>query len=149
MSNCLSSTVFAEFYVQNSILYLQPYPGAMQLGKVGPAWHGIELWLRLDQIYDSFASIAWQRGSALFQQLDNSSCITLPAYANLWCSDMSVIATCGKLGKSQELMLPHGERLSFSRICDLCWQQLGCALYNRPVKTTPKIWKMRCRIIGT
>ncbi len=68
-------------------MYLQPYLGAMQLGEVGPAGHGVELRLRLDQIYDSFASIAWQSGSTLIQQFDNSSCITLPACASLWCLD--------------------------------------------------------------
>lgn len=74
-----------QFLEQHCILYLQAYLGAMQLGEVGPARHGVELRLRLDQIYDSFASIAWQRGSTLIQQLDNSSCVTLPASASLWC----------------------------------------------------------------
>jgi len=45
--------------VWHCILYLQQYLGAMQLGQVGPAGHWVELWLRLNQIYDSFASIAW------------------------------------------------------------------------------------------
>lgn len=80
VSSCLGHGQLLE---QHGILHLQPYLGAMQLGEVGPAGHGVELRLRLDQIYDSFASIAWQRGSTLIQQLDMSSCITLPASASL------------------------------------------------------------------
>ncbi len=41
----------------------------------------------------------------------------------------------------QEPMPPHGVGPSLSRICNLCWQPSGCAMYSRSIKTTSKTQK--------
>ena len=43
-------------------------------------------------------------------------------------------AYANALSKLQEPMAPQGQGISLSRTCNLCWQPLGYALYNRPIR---------------
>ena len=86
---------------------------AMQLGKVGPAGHWVEVWLRVDQFHHSFTSVVRQSWGACIQHLHHLVCVTMPACTMRACSGMLYYASVAHnilknlAGMYQVVLLSH------------------------------------------